>query len=128
MTTELEKQFFDTFGIKPYFYEYIIKTNRKEQMLTKEQFINFVKSEQDYLFVIPYKVEVQITDRILLELICILSKMGTGLHTIYTIKAKNTLELKQDVLENCLEVLEWDEFKKYKKGFKQQVQTLFKEE
>ena len=69
----------------------------------------------------------EITDRILLELICILSEWRTYLDSSYTIKANNTLHLKQDILKDFLELFKWYEFKKCEKGIKQQVRTLFEE-
>lgn len=113
MTTDLEKQFFDTFGIEPKF-----DCKRCGAMNFALGQCAEVDCEKTY----PY-----ITDRILLEFICILSEWRTYLHSSYTIKADNTLNLKQDVLKDFLELFKWYEFKKCENGIKQQVQALFKE-
>ena len=94
MTTELEKQFFDTFGIEP------------EPIYSELWADELVKYEYP-----------QITDRILLELICILNNT-LGFNT-------DIEKLKTKTLNYCLSTF-------YKKGiindyFKQQVQALFKE-
>ena len=74
MTNELEKQFFDTFDIGAY-YKYLLidKTSRyhNEKLFDKTNFIDFVKSGKDYLLLKVIKYYPQITDHILLELICI---------------------------------------------------------
>lgn len=74
MTTEIEKTFFDTFGIEP-------------------------KTNQVYGMQLDYHIEEypQITDRILLELIIILG-------TICTVFDKNVDDLKENVLKNLIEL------------------------
>ena len=123
MTNELEKTFLDTFGIEPkchcgnhYVFEAMLEdectdSNREKCKTCKE----------------VRKTYPQITDHILLELMCILSEWRTYLHSSYTIKANNTLDLKQDVLKDFLELFNWYEFKKCSEGVKQEVRTLFEE-
>ena len=91
MTNDLEKQFFDTFGIEP-----------------KEQEIFVLKR----MIIKEYP---QITDRILLELICIA-------HTspVITFCSRNVVDLKEEVL-NVL--CNWVE----ERNIKHQVRTLFEE-
>lgn len=116
MTTDIEKLFFDTFGIEPIAYcEHGCNTS------------NLSIKCKDCIYVDELKYP-QITDRILLELICILSEWRTYLHSSYTIKANNTLNLKQDVLKDFLKLFKWYEFKKCGKGIKHQVQVLFEED
>ena len=118
MTNELEKQFFQCFGIEPKEYKACNSFPCGNPRIECENC-------KDYKL---YKTEYpQITDRILLELICILSEWRTYLHSSYTIKANNTLNLKQDVLRDFLELFKWYEFKKCEKGIKHQVRTLFEE-
>ena len=132
MTTEIEKQFFNTFGIEPdmcihakYGYEspegtwYFCNKNRDRCWTYPSSSTTCKYRETSY----P-----EITDRILLELICILSEWRTYLDSSYTIKANNTLHLKQDILKDFLELFKWYEFKKCEKGIKQQVRTLFEED
>ena len=87
MTNELEKQFFDTFGIEPYLE----------------------------IGMITYP---EITDRILLELICIMSSFGCGHHHCYRLWADNVKELKENILKDCVQS---------QQEIKHQVQKLFKE-
>lgn len=94
MTTEIEKQFFDTFGIKP-----------------KEQEIFVLKR----MIVKEYP---EITDRILLELICILSQLQGRINDYYRIIHSNYEGLKTQILGDCICEKEF---------IKQQVQSLFKE-
>ena len=118
MTTEIEKTFFETFGIKPK------KGCTAYDKFTEEEadvICNDKCAECSYLD----DVYPQITDYILLELICFLSEWRTYLHSSYTIKANNTLNLKQDVLKDFLELFKWYEFKKCEKGIKPQIQALF---
>lgn len=116
----IDKQFFDTFGIKPE------KGCTAYDKFTEEEadtICNDKCAECSYLD----DVYPKITDHILLELICILSEWRTYLHSSYTIKANNTLNLKQDVLKDFLELFKWYEFKKCEKDIKQEIQALFKE-
>lgn len=92
MTNELEKQFFDTFGIEP-------------------------KTNQVYGIQLDYHIDdyPQITDHVLLELICILNNYGC------TSFAGNPAMLKNEVLSNsimCCEDTDDD-------NYQHQVRTLF---
>ena len=131
MTNELEKTFFDTFGIRAY-YKYLLidKTSRcnNEKLFDKQNFIDFIKSGKDYLLLKVIKYHPQITDRILLELICILSGWKQYCISYYVIDAVNINTLKSDILRDCICMLHWYEFNKCSKDIKQKVQTLFKEE
>lgn len=120
MTTNIERQFFNTFGIEPYDRYYNCIDNLEGECKLEHTCCICDKAEDVYCY--P-----EITDGILLELICILSEWRTYLHSSYTIKANNTLNLKQDVLKDFLELFKWYEFKKCENGIKQQVQALFKE-
>ena len=118
MISELERQFFDKFGIEPK------KGCTAYDKFTEEEadaICNDKCAECSYLD----DVYPPITDSILLELICILSEWRTYLHSSYTIKANNTLNLKQDVLKDFLELFKWYEFKKCEKGIKQHIQARF---
>lgn len=72
MTTELEKQFFDTFNINPYFDPYLGYTYP------------------------------QITDEHYLELICVLSVYMNEIDNIQLITAENMDSLKEDILKDCI--------------------------
>lgn len=90
----IEKQFFDTFGIE--------------------------EKELEYPDNFTYYTE--ITDRILLELICILNKHYSEHYQIASmIVGKNIEEVKKSILNDCIE-------QSKHKDFKHQVQALFKED
>lgn len=98
MTNELEKQFFDTFEIEPSTkYDYCWKSEENKD-----------------------KLYPQITDRILLELICILTRWHLDEREPYEIISINMEQLKNQILSNSLYIA------KFHKA-KQQVQALFKE-
>ena len=118
MTNELEKTFFDTFGIGAY-YKYLLidKTSRchNAKLFDKINFIDFIKSGKDYLLLKVIKYHPQITDRILLELICKLS----GVCCPHFAFERGVEELKEAILKLCIY---------YKEPLKYQVRTLFEEE
>ena len=107
MTTELEKQFFDTFGIEP-------RQWYKISMGKKGNFYN-EPSHKSY----P-----QITDRILLELICIINKRSD-----FGLFSSKIDELKDEILDHCLVLVgvDCDFTTGFEEEIKQQVQALFKE-
>ena len=125
MTTEIEKQFFDTFGIKAH-YKYLLidKTSRchNEKLFDKTNFIDFVKSGKDYLLLKVIKYYPQITDRILLELICLNNIYLWETHTSTVDELKNVL------LNKYIEHVNLMTDKNEKQEYINQVRTLFKEE
>ena len=126
MTNELEETFFDTFGIKAH-YKYLLidKTSRchNEKLFDKTNFIDFIKSGKDYLLLRVIKYYPQITDRILLELICILG------NTSYFLITDDGLPIDVDGLKKSVLHSLTLQSKVYKnKVLKHQVRILFKEE
>ena len=101
MTNELKKQFFDTFGIEPRLD--CKRCGAKNFALGQCWEVNCEKSYP------------QITDRILLELICNLS----GVCCLYFPFKRDIPELEGAILKLCIA---------YKHLLKQQIQRLFKEE
>ena len=97
MTTDLEKKFFETFGVEPRY-----KCTDGALEPCDEQCNECGYYELSY----P-----QITDHILLELICILNPYSYP-------SGKNIQHLKEGVLEWCI---------KFKNDIKHQVQELFDE-
>ena len=108
MTNELEKQFFDTFGIEPKYKTCVFKYCKNKKEYDCE---NCNDREWHY----P-----QITDRILLELICILTRWHLDECEPYEIMSINIEQLKNQILSNSLYIA------KHAKA-KHQVRTLFEE-
>jgi hypothetical protein len=108
MTNELEKTFFDTFGIEPKFVESCTKPRHK----CSERFIKDCSKCPRAWGKYP-----QITDRILLELITFLADAFVGNYCIPDVDYNN---LKSNILNDCI--------KYSNKGYiKYQVRTLFEE-
>ena len=119
MITDIEKQFFETFGIKP--RSYLLCTSCWDC-------IDAQPCEQCHYGKLIEDEYPKITDRILLELICILSGWRQYCISYYVIDAVNINTLKSDILRDCICMLHWYEFNESSKDIKQKVQTLFKEE
>lgn len=97
---DLDKQFFDAFGIEP------IGCKDNENCT----------GTLDCRTQCPNAEYPQITDRILLELICIINNYcQTKLRCDYQLYSVNIGELRQEVLSDCME---------YSEHIKQQVQLL----
>ena len=125
MTSALEKQFFDTFELEPKYHcsyhdcncpiEDVGKFNKAcpRQAVTKEC------DARSHKAMYP-----QITDRILLELVCV---HNTYLEiNLYSLDYKS---LKEEILKDLIDEQESRELKKdyVSDDMKQQVQALFKE-
>ena len=114
MTDELTKTFFDTFGIEPKCVKRTLKLAMpayNENDLPKD-LRQFISSQARV-----YRVYPQITDRILLELICILTKFYGEL---VLEQSTGINDLKEQVLNIFIRT-------SYKDNFKHRVRTLFKE-
>lgn len=116
MTNELEKQFFDTFGIEPkkqcYYWDCPYSTGDVvKDTPMNERDCNSCKNPNKEIY--P-----QITDRILLELICIATRFYGELVLEQCLDVK---DLKEQVLNIFIRT-------SYKDNFKHQVRTLFEEE
>ena len=106
MTNELEKQFFDTFGIEPK-----LKCIKPSDERCNECGCCELKYPQ-------------ITDRILLELICICCKAFNLLNIeLSVVFAFNIDEIKQSILTRLI----WLDEVYHNKDIKHQVRTLFEE-
>ena len=111
MTNELEKQFFDTFGIEPNCQNTFINPSKCPFNESREC-CDCVSFEYP-----------QITDRILLELICILNNYGKN--DTWAVSVEN---LKDCILMNCIKVIKEKDLKEMPlNNFKHQVRTLFEE-
>lgn len=125
MTNELEKNFFDTFGIEPK-YAYLVTdmfytSNSHNYEATKNDLIKYFGNKNcgRYKVTEVYKTYPQITDRILLELICICNSTYINGYTNYFMATGKTKEgLKEEILKKCIAL---------SKDIKCQVRTLFKE-
>ena len=98
MTTNLEKQFFDTFGIEETYFEH------------------FHGDGYDY----P-----QITDRILLNLLCYVQ---TSPYFTRPISWNSIDKVKEDVLIGLIIIMNLDIHEKRKEKVKQDIQKIFKEQ
>ena len=127
MTNELEKQFFDTFGIEPkkqcYYWDCPYSTgNIVNDIAMNERDCNSCKNPDKEIY--P-----QITDRMLLELICIKNK---ELISIVQVRGNNLEELKSYILQTWAH---WYTYysslpvhKERADNFKRRVRELFEEE
>ena len=135
MTNELEKQFFDTFGIEKLLsqryhtsiYGSIENCIEKAKEWSKETGIRIknleIASDESIYFDKVYYP--QITDSILLELVCIL--LSNNSPYMFKLGDWNVEKLKDTVLTMCIKLpdfLEWEDTSEY---FKHQVRTLFEE-
>lgn len=121
MTNKLEKQFFDMFGIEPkkqcYYWDCPYSTgNIANNTAMNERDCNSCKNPDKEIY--P-----QITDHILLELICILTKYYDYADQNWLTKCSDAKELKVSVLR-LLSLCTSSVIYKYK----DQVQALFKED
>lgn len=117
MTTELEKQFFDTFGIEP-------KEFKSCDVGTFCPYDNQL-CDDTCPYYRTYKVDYpEITDNILLELICIINKRSD-----FGLFSSKIDELKDEILDHCLILIgdDTDYTTGFEEEIKQQVQALFKE-
>ena len=110
MTNELEKQFFDTFGIEPDITSCYHRCKKD---------LNCKKCDEAKV------IYPQITDRILLELICICSQYG------FCPTVKNIKDLKLKVLKRLFKLKKNlknnYEHQGYHNAFARKVRTLFEE-
>ena len=125
MTNELEKQFFDTFGIEPRYEDactvedkYWDNEELANEYGTFDQYMNCKCGDQENCTTecsCAYQREVypQITSDILLELICIIG-------SIY-ICTQDRETLKEHILVQCMNT------QMYSRDIKHQVRTLFEE-
>lgn len=110
--TDIEKQFFSVFGVK------------SKMGCTAYEELGEAKADlicNDYCPECDYFKEVypQITDSILLELICILTAWHLDEREPYEVTGYNKERLKRQVLEDCIQ---------HKEKFRNKVQALFMEE
>ena len=112
MTTEIEKQFFNTFGIEPKSVKRTLKLAMPgyDESDLPEDLRQFISSQAQVYHVYP-----QITDRILLELIC------TTKGLVITEDCNSVEQLKNGVLKVLINLAQVNN------DIKHQVLTLFKE-
>ena len=109
MTNKLEKQFFDTFGIEP------IKKQESELVAIGENIRGLKRAEK------PFYEYPQITDRILLELICLKNTYLWETHM------STVNELKNILLNKYIEHVNLMADENEKQEYINQVRALFEE-
>ena len=110
MTSELERQFFETFDIEPTIEQCYHFCNRD---------LNCKECDE------ATRIYPSITDSILLELICILLSYNSPY--IFKLGNWNISKLKDTILDMCIKLPDYLEWKDTSEYFKQQVRTLFEE-
>ena len=133
MTNDLEKQFFSTFGIEAKYEDactvedkYWNNEELANEYGTFDQYMNCKCGNQENCTTecsCAYQKEVypQITDRILLELICILNSVSVEF------KSECIEDLKREILGETIILLEHAPNEETAKFIKHQVRTLFEE-
>ena len=111
MITDIEKQFFETFGIKP--RSYLLCTSCWDC-------IDAQPCEQCHYGKLIEDEYPKISDRILLELICILTRHYLDEREPYEITSINIEQLKQQILSDIIRIADCE-------ATKCQVQKIFKE-
>lgn len=116
MTNEIEKQFFDKFGIKPLI----------ENIPCSECEFNL---EECGCFYCNREIYPQITDRKLLELICIINQIDLYFYGEYDyFTTVNYKDLKEEVIAKCKRLVDKNAISEFTGEYiKQQIQALFKE-
>lgn len=115
MANELEKNFFDTFGIPRLCTSQVCK-----------HWGNCEDCSRYPDFALEYP---QITDHILLELICIINQMDLYFYDeLYYFTAFNYKDLKEEVISKCKRLADKNALSEVTgEDIKHQVRTLFKE-
>ena len=123
MTTEIERTFFDTFEIKPKSVKRTLKLAMQgyNESDLPEDLKQFISSQAQV-----YNVYPQITDHILLELICLLADLYDSNSYGYPLLSKDINELKEDVLDDLVGAIDVEN--DYPEGYANKVRTLFEEE
>lgn len=128
MTTDLEKQFFDTFVEKQFFDTFGIEPKPKCAKPLLKTTTGFCKVYKNCVGCDYNDLKYpKITDRTLLELICIINEFTLDVLNSYSVE-----ELRQEILNLCINEADkvyitedGDEF--YNNDFIEQIQTLFKQ-
>ena len=115
MTTELEQEFFKVFGVESKQLKICRNINHcpNKYKICNDKCKNWHVTREDY----P-----EITDRKLLEMICVLSQWDAD--NYYQILANNIRDLKNEILNDCINFKQ----KLKNKYFDAQIQQLFKGE
>ncbi len=137
MTTELEQEFFKMFGIEPKHIdnckiadEYWNNEELANKYFTFERYMKSHCPEMDKACYstckYAYNLEKypEITDRRLLQMICLLAQYRMNEAEFYKIKTSSIVILKNYVLGDCIDILR---YLCNKEDFKHQIQQLFKE-
>ena len=141
MSNELEKQFFKCFGIEPRYEDactvedkYWNNEELANEYETFDQYMNCKCSDQENCTTecsCAYQREVypQITDHILLELICIINQMDLYFYDeLYYFTASNYKDLKEEVISKCKRLADKNALSEVTgEHIKHQVRTIFED-
>lgn len=127
--SEIEKLFFEVFGIEPKLDYFVSFTNHKTKIVrcfhfNKEELLYRYKNTKDKMKVLRVDFDYpQITDRMLLKLLSIQSYEKS----YYTLSPFDNIdELKEDLLNEFIDGYTYDLYND-REDVKHQVQALFKE-
>ena len=124
MTTELEQEFFKVFGIEPKWKDKRVKNIKTYYTEEQAQYLRETTKNRNIQLCYP-----EITDRILIELICLLSELEKFMITNeYKPFSFNKENLKANVLLKLADWVHWYKFKNIEDDIKLQIQQAFKEE
>ena len=102
MLNETEKRFLKSFSIKPIYYQYLLvdKSTRKlnEKLLSREAFIDFVRSGKPYILLGVDKKYPKFTADRMLALYCIICKVAHGIDASILIDACDVERLRHQIL------------------------------
>lgn len=114
MTTELEQEFYDTFGIEPKWKDKRVKNAKTYYTEEQAEYLRRTTKNRNIQLCYP-----EITAEKSLEMICILNSIyDCGFKNNTSLASKEIKYLKMEILKHCI---------LHKKQIKTQIQQLFKD-
>ena len=123
----IEEEFFKTFGIEPKWKDKRVKNAKTYYTEEQAEYLRRTTKNRNIRLCYP-----EITDRILLELICILNKYRIAIYGLgERYNSSNLDRLKNEILDNCYAYAKYfkaQEQEKRLNDFKCKVRSLFEVE